>query len=1462
MKQNFVRTKVIILISILLISSFGLFVTGQFNFGDNEVEMKVITDNGPVKKTWEPPAYQTTSRATGPLKDSNIQNDGDSVSGYFLGKINPDFSNDYSTLDNYLDHTDLGAANAKDKPAFPGSTDIVYDLTIGARNIRDDNGNDGDDVLYINYIGVDLDTVQVRDEATWDWSNTATPFGEIAGSVGNIVNTSDLNWVVNELTINNLPAGDYNSNYNHANARWPISNNNTVTNENYEATSGATGTVNNVWIPEVFNNSVDNEWMDVFQDTYLNDTPDNPATPNIEYRDLIKIDTGDKVFEGFSLDVLPDAKPGVYRFPVSIEYKNNTHSPLPPTGQEAGLTANMNLHNSGSFGDFQPYFWVPYNLSTNQIITDLTDENMDPNIFDTNENCSFIKDEVYLIANERDDLDGLNSWEPIPDNSTSNLRKWDLSEYFDDDGDNFDGGVTGNPDTDRYNYAVWPAGADNFQTDWNNNRHLLASDNGGANPYETGTFPRGYPLPDWDYGFLTSGLTADDDGNGTWQYPGRSGDWAGYEGDVVWQTTIETYWVQITIFSGSASQFSDMFNGDRGLIMAPASAASDTYVTDGDTFEEFQVTISNGEYIHYANTFDFNYTDIVATLDIQPHEQYFEVQGSPIARVSFMTDTPRDLKFRIASEPDTPPGYYYFKLNWTYTKVYYVEMGTNDPRNDVTVMASETTMVEYFVEFSPDLAVKDAKLAAQPGMRALNPRFVIDTGTNKTSINFTIENTGNVELIADAQYIENSNYYDSKFGDVGMYIAGIELLGSPYYEEDEINNPNLYLDIEPIIIPSVAVGSSIDIEVPVKIGHNWDNLPGIYRVHLNYRGFYFDPGLFTPASQFVYTEIRWEPDGGAKDKSYSYRDTNGDGDIDWPGDSRDETDGIYTDIEIENFDPATRELAIKTFYIDNVENGVITQGSTSAEVSIVFENNNSFDMMNLDVMLAIGGNYFSKFSHYDIDQEGKSDDLLTVHVDQLLIGETLMANFTINGVDRLTPTGEHRLPINYVYDFYELPGFMSSYGIVWDDVGGRFRGFIDEEANGAKDGSDDNELMDEYNYDGGYLAVEVVEDNLLDVIAVQNIVMGDQLDLGDKIRNNDIQIDLTSREYVKYTQIEAYLETTVPNPMGGADLQILQNPITLDNMRIEGVFDDPADDELDATGGTNSVIFNVDLVEDDAIAMGGVFPFNMTIIATNDDTNTRATYIIPVNIRVMPVDPILMIADVDVGTDGISPGDDFSMVVTLNNVGDDVAREIYITLSNDWYMDDPFFLVDEFVSSISAIEMQDSDQDCIDCDISSSLYKRVPNSTNLADLDIDETTDIVDSERVLMSPAAKISRLYIEEIQPGTSMQVTFQMRADTHMQKGKAYEELILLEFRDSYGNIYDWTRGPPYTDDMAYSITLVTEKNDKWPKTTTEEIEEKAAEQYEAARMAYLAGIAILIIIIILLLRRRRQGRGRGRV
>ncbi|UCH89439.1 MAG: hypothetical protein JSV49_01965, partial [Thermoplasmata archaeon] len=972
MAKSFVKTKVVILISIFLISSFGLFVTGFNDLDDSSVEVYDIVDQKPVqKKSWTPPDYKVTSRATGPAPGSYIQNEGDPTYGYFLGLIDKGtFKSDASTLDDFFAQDDLATPDptGKKKPVFPGSIDVVYDLIIESSMMRDNNASDGDEMLYDVDLWVDYNDVQLRNEEDWTWTNTATPFFEQDLVERNIVDTRAYNWIYNNLTIEGIPAPNFDPSYDHTTANHMVSNDNTIANASWWndiTESPGTTPVPVVRTAEAFNMTGD-QYIDFSNDANLNDSSVVDAD-NALSKDLIKIETGKKTFAGFTLDVLPTAKAGVYRFKVHVSYEYQKYSPLPTEDEfsaEAGLPVG-NIHDTSCYGRFEPYYWVPWNISDQKDVGNITQYVNDKEVYE----CTFHKYDTYKrtdgtkrgpLPTAKEQLDGYSSWEPIPDTSTNEgtFNRWSLQKYPDYDEDNYDDNAAGFPADpwDGYNahygfkfengvwvaYPIHPtlpadrtASLADFQTNWDNNFHL------DAGRWTSSTVPAGYPLADFDYNFISQ-----DDNNGTWQSDGLNRDWfyaatggtsyppdsnnnqqshAGWEKHFVTTSVEEEYWVQLRIFSGST--VTELDNGEFGLEMETTDA-SDAYVTDGDKFEPFNITISNGEYAHYSTSFDFNYTNLVGVLDIQPYEKYFEVYGGTdpttgVARTSYISDSPKNLNFRINSQPDTPPGYYYFKLNLTYTKVYYVEKPTNDPRNDIVVDAFETIMTEFFVQFSPNLDITKADINpdAKPGMRAVNPQFTIDTGTNKSKIDFTIRNTGNVELIGDAQYIENPGPYDSKFGEVGMYVSGVEMLGQPFYEEDEINEANLYMDIEPIVIPLVGIGEEVTVEVPVMIRDNWDITPGDYRVHLNYRGFYFDPGNFTPASKYVYTEIIWDPDPANKDKAYVYRDTNDNGKIDIGTDAMDETDGIYTDITVEKFDPATRELGVNSIAIDGVQMG-------------------------------------------------------------------------------------------------------------------------------------------------------------------------------------------------------------------------------------------------------------------------------------------------------------------------------------------------------------------------------------------------------------------------------------------------------------------------------------------------------------------------------------------------------------
>jgi hypothetical protein len=195
----------------------------------------------------------------------------------------------------------------------------------------------------------------------------------------------------------------------------------------------------------------------------------------------------------------------------------------------------------------------------------------------------------------------------------------------------------------------------------------------------------------------------------------------------------------------------------------------------------------------------------------------------------------------------------------------------------------------------------------------------------------------------------------------------------------------------------------------------------------------------------------------------------------------------------------------------------------------------------------------------------------------------------------------------------------------------------------------------------------------------------------------------------------------------------------------------------------------------------------------------------------------------------ITPGDWFTLTFTIQNVGDDAARDIYLTLSNYWYEDNPFTTVEAFISAISVNDSMN---------IANSVVGELPQKAevSLEDLGISSVSDIVDAERQLLSPTAVVPRFYISEIPAGGTYEVKFRMKADTHMIQGRPYKEFILLEYIDSDGTTYGWD-GSANMQTNPIPIVIQTKEDDSWPKE-------------EGITSETLAVILIIIIIIIIIL------------
>ena len=142
-----------------------MMVSGSIEHLDNDIELLSLTDVGTQVTSWKPSSEDLSSRASEPKTGSRIMNEGSAEYGYFLGNIDPGTGkSSHSTLDNYMTEDDLEKSSVKDKPAYPGSTDIEFDLTIESRWTRDANGTNGDEMLYGLRVRMDYDVIEILNE--------------------------------------------------------------------------------------------------------------------------------------------------------------------------------------------------------------------------------------------------------------------------------------------------------------------------------------------------------------------------------------------------------------------------------------------------------------------------------------------------------------------------------------------------------------------------------------------------------------------------------------------------------------------------------------------------------------------------------------------------------------------------------------------------------------------------------------------------------------------------------------------------------------------------------------------------------------------------------------------------------------------------------------------------------------------------------------------------------------------------------------------------------------------------------------------------------------------------------------------------------------------------------------------------------------------------------------------------
>ena len=719
---------------------------------------------------------------------------------------------------------------------------------------------------------------------------------------------------------------------------------------------------------------------------------------NIDPDEYWAIMTGPKTYGDFNFNIKANAEPGYYRLKFKVSYKYQIYLNINTSGVGNGTSETMvdtDLFTGGEpLGPFRYYYWIPWDTSISPsggIPIDLVD------VF-VNSTADFGYHK-RLNWEELEDRDS-NDWEAIPDDGIS-----DPSAYPDHDND---GKTSWIPN--YVNPAPPPTGAQirtNLDDDFN--ARIIANYPSPPNVDRSGSNPN--------------------NGNGTWTYTGYM-----HPTDAtIWgDPIVHTEDVFFNFIINSTVMPDEDLNDDNETNDLKLEATDGDYYT-GSNFEEFFIKLANMDPI-------VEMRDVQAILYLPTdvlRGGFIIYKGRDTATVK--TIDPFDgtnytrMNYRLSIDPDTPPGYYYGFLELIYTKRF--QTNDLDPLgNPLTVdvrVNEHHWLVQFMVDYTPDLG--DVTVAL-PGLSVrAKPTTQIDIATSRQEFVFTVTNTGNVMLYGG----------DSTRGNLHLNFAEFKQMGTDYFDADA--DPGI--DFEPIPIDTIDVSETLTTNISVYIPNHWYLQEGIYRLYLNFTGYYFDDGALGNSSGFVYMEMNWL---GANDDNmprdcYVMVDENGNETADDPEDSMRATAGMYTDIYINAFDPTTKELAIIDYMPKTLNQEDMMGGAYN--FSTTFQNQQSFRMYNVDVEFDIEG-YFDESYYYDWEYPTSRMNP-KAHIDQLTPNEEWIVNFTVDDVDKLLPEGEHHIPVKYSYDYdeYQYVEERTTYSLVWDTSGSPFEPYIDANAN-------------------------------------------------------------------------------------------------------------------------------------------------------------------------------------------------------------------------------------------------------------------------------------------------------------------------------------------------------------------------------------------------------------------------------
>jgi hypothetical protein len=347
----------------------------------------------------------------------------------------------------------------------------------------------------------------------------------------------------------------------------------------------------------------------------------------------------------------------------------------------------------------------------------------------------------------------------------------------------------------------------------------------------------------------------------------------------------------------------------------------------------------------------------------------------------------------------------------------------------------------------------------------------------------------------------------------------------------------------------------------------------------------------------------------------------------------------------------------------------INQNDLQAEMMVIFTNDGNVALNDLVIRPDPDGDWMDvRFHHYENDDDVYETEVM---IGDLAVGASSTAQRMVVATDMMLPNGSHRIP--FAWSAWIFEDGSTGDASRWVMQGGEMynhdgpsqtpeveRFYEDNNEDGRYDGGDS---VLESMWDGAFVDIDVNDNNGL----TWEAVIWDTVEAGEggEVRFTTLEVTIYNMELVDYKDMVVEMAVGPGTPFLNP---LVDEHASTDAIMMDANSDTTIDAESDAT-----VYFTVDVnsawwqeeTSSSNYHIPETYEVDLTIAATNDDDEERIEdVVIPATVDIDGFGPELFASLVSYTK--ITPGDTFTLTVTVTNYGDDIAREVDAYLRADF----------------------------------------------------------------------------------------------------------------------------------------------------------------------------------------------------